>query len=143
MATQICGKCNGSGYLEQYKHVANGVCFNCDGHGRVTANGKIESITVRMIAKPAPGLNRTQTADLLDFIRSGANESYVSASKPVHKDVQKLIAEGYFREEIRGSRRYFVLTEKMTAMDWSLVSEDYRPVQRSSTPNFFYIPSRH
>lgn len=26
-----CGRCNGSGYLPQYKHVQNGVCFACEG----------------------------------------------------------------------------------------------------------------
>lgn len=28
-----CTKCGGKGYLEQYAHVENGVCFKCGGHG--------------------------------------------------------------------------------------------------------------
>jgi len=28
-----CGKCNGHGIIEGYRHVVNGVCFACDGTG--------------------------------------------------------------------------------------------------------------
>jgi len=28
-----CGRCSGSGYLDQYKHVQHGVCFDCWGSG--------------------------------------------------------------------------------------------------------------
>lgn len=27
----LCDKCNGSGYLPQYEHVQNGICFQCNG----------------------------------------------------------------------------------------------------------------
>jgi hypothetical protein len=30
-----CDRCNGSGYLPQYKYYQNGVCFGCFGHGVV------------------------------------------------------------------------------------------------------------
>ena len=30
---EICNKCNGSGYLEQYHYFQGGVCFNCFGEG--------------------------------------------------------------------------------------------------------------
>lgn len=28
---QTCDRCNGTGYLPQYKHVDNGICFKCGG----------------------------------------------------------------------------------------------------------------
>lgn len=28
-----CARCSGRGVLRQYKHVAGGVCFNCNGEG--------------------------------------------------------------------------------------------------------------
>ena len=28
-----CARCSGRGLLRQYKHVAGGVCFNCNGEG--------------------------------------------------------------------------------------------------------------
>lgn len=30
-----CGKCNGTGELRQYMHIAHGVCFTCGGTGKV------------------------------------------------------------------------------------------------------------
>lgn len=30
-----CDRCSGSGYLPQYKHVQNGICFKCGGEGSV------------------------------------------------------------------------------------------------------------
>lgn len=29
-----CRKCGGTGHLSHYRHVANGVCFACDGSGK-------------------------------------------------------------------------------------------------------------
>jgi len=29
----MCHKCNGTGFLKQYEHVNNGVCYACDGTG--------------------------------------------------------------------------------------------------------------
>ncbi len=31
--TEICHRCEGSGYLPQYSHVKNGICFSCGGAG--------------------------------------------------------------------------------------------------------------
>ena len=31
----ICDRCGGSGYLPQYSHVEDGVCFKCGGEGVV------------------------------------------------------------------------------------------------------------
>ena len=30
----ICPKCNGSGVLHHYRHIANGQCFRCGGSGQ-------------------------------------------------------------------------------------------------------------
>lgn len=30
-----CTRCNGIGYLEEYNHVKNGVCFECGGSGGI------------------------------------------------------------------------------------------------------------
>ena len=32
---QSCLRCNGSGYLSEYNHVQNGICFACGGYGGV------------------------------------------------------------------------------------------------------------
>jgi hypothetical protein len=29
----LCLRCNGNGYLHNYKHVQNGICFKCWGYG--------------------------------------------------------------------------------------------------------------
>jgi DnaJ-class molecular chaperone len=31
---EVCPRCNGSGYLPQYGHVENGICFRCRGNGK-------------------------------------------------------------------------------------------------------------
>jgi hypothetical protein len=36
---EICHKCNGSGYLEYYKHIADGICFTCKGTGLIEVRG--------------------------------------------------------------------------------------------------------
>lgn len=35
-----CGKCNGKGRIREYGHVADGVCFECGGTGKVEAREK-------------------------------------------------------------------------------------------------------
>lgn len=30
---EICDRCNGSGYLDQYHYVEGGICFKCNGEG--------------------------------------------------------------------------------------------------------------
>jgi hypothetical protein len=34
--TYACGKCEGRGFLRSFSHIANGVCFACEGTGKVT-----------------------------------------------------------------------------------------------------------
>lgn len=36
---QICDRCGGSGYLPQYHHVENGICFKCGGEGIILDDG--------------------------------------------------------------------------------------------------------
>lgn len=31
--TEICGRCNGTGYLKEFAHYENGICFQCTGEG--------------------------------------------------------------------------------------------------------------
>lgn len=31
--SRTCVRCNGTGYLPQFKHVENGICFKCRGSG--------------------------------------------------------------------------------------------------------------
>lgn len=30
----VCPKCDGKGYIQEYGHIAGGVCFQCNGNGR-------------------------------------------------------------------------------------------------------------
>jgi len=32
---QKCGKCNGKGKIDHYHYVSGGVCFKCDGAGKI------------------------------------------------------------------------------------------------------------
>jgi len=34
--TGTCGKCDGTGRLGHYGHIANGVCFDCGGSGKIS-----------------------------------------------------------------------------------------------------------
>lgn len=33
--TKTCSKCGGSGHLPQYNHICNGICFPCEGSGKL------------------------------------------------------------------------------------------------------------
>lgn len=46
-----CAKCNGSGYIDQYKHVEAGVCFDCNGSG--IYEGTEKEYTEEYLAKKA------------------------------------------------------------------------------------------
>lgn len=41
--TCSCGKCNGTGFILEYKHVEAGVCFDCGGSGIITYTDKVYS----------------------------------------------------------------------------------------------------
>ena len=49
MKYYICPRCSGKGIIDKYKHVENGVCFECSGSGKVTQEEKerIEKDIVR------------------------------------------------------------------------------------------------
>lgn len=34
LVEEVCGRCGGSGFLREYAHNQNGVCFGCEGHPR-------------------------------------------------------------------------------------------------------------
>ncbi|GEM_PF-2342355 len=36
--SKSCKKCNGTGYIPEYKHIQNGICFSCWGTGEKTFN---------------------------------------------------------------------------------------------------------
>ena len=36
LTTATCGKCDGKGVLSYYGHIANGVCFDCQGTGKIS-----------------------------------------------------------------------------------------------------------
>lgn len=38
--TGPCGSCSGTGYIGQFSHVSGGVCFSCEGRGRVLPRSK-------------------------------------------------------------------------------------------------------
>ena len=31
----VCPKCGGTGYIRQYSHVSGGICFHCNGTGKI------------------------------------------------------------------------------------------------------------
>ena len=36
MKDHTCPRCGGAGYIDKYKHVEDGICFECSGRGKVT-----------------------------------------------------------------------------------------------------------
>jgi hypothetical protein len=35
LESRVCTRCNGTGYLPQFKHIEGGVCFKCRGAGKL------------------------------------------------------------------------------------------------------------
>lgn len=77
-----CPKCNGSGYIDAYRGIANGVCFTCNGAGKVayrpTAK-KVRPLTpcqVEMIETIKTGDLSKMTYNQLNSLRNSAHWHY-------------------------------------------------------------------
>jgi len=66
----ICPRCNGRGIIEKYKHVENGVCFECSGSGTVTQEEytRIQKDIAKEIKKQQKK-NQTKQQNLIDSLK--------------------------------------------------------------------------
>ena len=46
MSQSTCGKCSGTGVLNQFMHIDNGKCFDCDGTGTVDTSSNTDNSEV-------------------------------------------------------------------------------------------------
>ena len=74
-----CFKCNGSGQVNAFSHIANGVCFQCGGTGKLSAAKKVEGFTP--VAPIVPEATRSTTKQW-DFIAklAGDNDATIRAA---------------------------------------------------------------
>ena len=87
-----CGKCSGTGKLEQYSHISSGCCFKCEGSGTderrslaamTTLAAEIADYNLKLAAAhEACGLDDSNDLgcpdgmDFLDFLRAEAAKFY-------------------------------------------------------------------
>lgn len=64
--TGTCGKCDGKGTINAFAHVAKGVCFQCEGTGRLPYRAATAD-RARLIAMLSAWLNNPATLAGADF----------------------------------------------------------------------------
>lgn len=69
-----CGKCDGRGRIDAFGHYARGVCFWCDGTGKIQNSGK-NKITNSKWYRMQVG-NLMHTAEIAMWGAANGNESY-------------------------------------------------------------------
>lgn len=74
-----CTRCAGSGYLPQFKHVQNGVCFRCKGDciDRTIFSYRLEKLN---------SINAASRSDCQSFLSEISNETFLKKIKPLLKD---------------------------------------------------------
>ncbi|MDY8021207.1 hypothetical protein [Paenibacillus polymyxa] len=77
-----CPRCGGNGRIEKYKHVQDGVCFECSGAGKVTQEEaqRIEKEIAKQVLKSQKAQENTKRKFLESLKKSwfnGADEIYV------------------------------------------------------------------
>ena len=76
-----CGRCNGLGYISQYKHVMGGVCFACGGHARYAA-----SVLEKHVMTPRKKKNRNAWSNSTIWCFAIDNSKNVKASFSIDID---------------------------------------------------------
>ncbi len=80
---EICYRCNGKGYLPQYRHVQNGICFRCRGLKRIPKHLNHSLKDIEVTVDPLQVANNIyidsiSIDELYDYIRKNLNlESFV------------------------------------------------------------------
>ncbi len=84
MTLYPCPRCNGNGKVSFAKHYANGVCFACNGAGKLSASAKslsdAERTGLELAAHTAEVEARAATPAQRKFLFSLANKAGVSES---------------------------------------------------------------
>lgn len=70
-----CPRCNGTGYLPQFKHVEDGICFKCFGN---VLSGTIFSDRLKVIKASKDKYNITEIKDSLNKFMSSITVEYFS-----------------------------------------------------------------
>jgi hypothetical protein len=69
-----CGKCGGRGYIKEYHHVSNGVCFECNGVGRVNSDGSQIGVYTLFSGDSPDNLSYETVSRNFDALRNCASE---------------------------------------------------------------------
>lgn len=89
-----CPKCGGLGYIACYGHIAQGVCFKCNGRGVVASNGKpITSVKTTQLKYNLYGLNKRETKAVLDFALDGGG--WTTTDSKTQASWDKCVALGH------------------------------------------------
>lgn len=104
-----------------YNHVANGVCFACDGKGHTTTTGKPLALKLKHLTGTFAGLTKKQTFALYDLVLCGA--SYTDCTAEV-AEFEACVSRGFLAKEVRGNKvRYSPLVIHVEIdreiIDWS------------------------
>lgn len=127
-----CPKCGGSGYIDMYKHISLGACFECDGKGFVNRRGGELKLKVGDFQRGLPGLNKTQTYILYEATIT--NPRYCEFKTP-DRNFEALLTAGYVivSRTKKGWFRYtFCFDGELgiirSDLDWSLLKEEAQGV---------------
>ena len=99
MSKVTCPKCQGTGFVEGFAHVKNGVCFDCDG------TGSIETTTVPRSGRMTP---RKWAAAVGDAVLAGepVEEEQVVQAFEIFEDIAPMqwSTKDYDRRNAMGRR---------------------------------------
>ena len=71
-----CGKCDGSGYIRAFSHVAGGTCFSCHGRGyHLTRHGKADVARYRAAVDTA-ALRKVADVQVGDHVKLPGDNKY-------------------------------------------------------------------
>lgn len=91
-----CPKCGGTGSISAYAYVAGGICFQCNGSGKVASNGKaMKSVKVGDIKHTLAGTSKAETKLLIDTVLQ--NATWIEMGTLADK-MLNLVRHGYMVE---------------------------------------------
>lgn len=119
-----CPKCDGSGYIECYAHVARGVCFSCNGRGWVNGKGQaVKPVRTTQLRHTLFGLSRRDTKLVIDLtLTSGCVSS--DDDKAV-ADLERMVDLGHMVRRASGKQTVYEPAQWFTSqsinvlVDWS------------------------